>query len=121
MWVFTKNGFVSAVRKDEHPEVLTIRARDRISLEDLAAIAEVEIGKSTSGDYPNRVFVAPKVFADWLFAEAMAIDYNNYKNEVARTRGYDFAGPLSDVWLAMHDVTDAEANNDETNHVDPKG
>jgi hypothetical protein len=46
---------------------------------------------------------------------------DNYKNEVARTRGYEFAGPLTDVWAAMHDVTDAEANNGETNHVDPKG
>jgi len=121
MWVFTKNGFVSAVRKKEHPEVLTIRARDRLSLEDLASVAKVEIGKSTTGDYPYRVFVDPKVFADWLAAEAMAIDYDNYKNEVARTRGYGFAGPLSDVWAAMLDVTDAEANNGETHHVDPNG
>jgi hypothetical protein len=121
MWVFTKNGFVSAVRKDEHPEVLTIRARDRISLEDLAQVAKVEIGKSTSGDYPYRVFVDPKVFADWLSAEALAIDYDNYKNEVARTRGYDYAEPLHDVWVAMLKAEDAEAKNGETNHVDPKG
>ena len=119
MWIFTKNGFVSAVRKNEHPEVLTIRARDRISLEELAEVAKVEIGKSTNGDYPYRVFVNPKVFADWLFSEAMAIDYNNFKNEVARQRGYEFAGPLHDVWAAMLSVEDAEAKNGETYYVDP--
>ena len=32
MWIFTKNGFVSAVRKKEYPDFITVRARDRESL-----------------------------------------------------------------------------------------
>jgi hypothetical protein len=49
----------------------------------------------------------------------MAIDYNNYKSEVARTRGYEFAGPLHGVWAAMLDAEDEEAKNGETYYVDP--
>ena len=43
MWVFTETGFVSAVKKNDRPDVYTVRSRDRKSLEPLAALAKVEI------------------------------------------------------------------------------
>jgi hypothetical protein len=39
----------------------------------------------------------------------MAVDYKNFKSEVADTLGYGFAVPLSKVWSAMHDVEDEKA------------
>ncbi len=33
MWVFTSTGFISAVRKYDRPNVITVRSRDRRSLE----------------------------------------------------------------------------------------
>ena len=62
MWIFTDTGFISIVRKPEHPGVLTVRARDRHSLELLAAKAGVEIKRSPHGDYPYRVFVGDAEF-----------------------------------------------------------
>jgi hypothetical protein len=101
MWVFTETGFVSAVRKKDQPEVYTVRARDRQSLEHLASFAKAEIVESPYGDYPLRVFVEPAVFTEWLADQASRIEYDNFKSRVVKTRGYDFVDALHDVWAAM--------------------
>lgn len=101
MWVFTETGFVSAVRKLDRPDVYTIRARDRESLQPLAAFAKVEIIETFAGDYPFRAFVEPAVFTEWLADQASSIEYDNFKNRMARTRGYDYTSALHDVWTAM--------------------
>lgn len=101
MWVFSGTGFVSAVRKADRPEVITVRSRDRKSLEPLATKANAEIKISPYGDYPYRAFVEPAVFTEWVAEQADEIDYDNFKDQVAKIRGYDFVGALHNVWVAM--------------------
>ena len=101
MWVFTSTGFVSAVRKTDRPDVYTVRSRDRKSLEPLAQMAKVAIALSPNGDYPYRVFVAPAVFTEWVANQAGKIDYSNFKNQVSKSRGYEYTAALNDVWVAM--------------------
>ena len=107
MWVFTETGFVSAVRKHDRPNVITVRSRDRKSLEPLAEKANVEIKVSPYGDYPYRAFVEAAVFTEWVAEQANEIDYDNFKNRVAKTRGYDFVDALHNVWVAMLGVEDS--------------
>ena len=107
MWVFSGTGFVSAVKKHDRPNVITVRSRDRKSLEPLAETAGVEIWISPYGDYPYRAFLEPVVFAEWVQAQAMNIEYDNFKNQVARIRGYDYNHALHDVWVAMLATEDA--------------
>ena len=101
MWVFSGTGFVSAVRKADRPDVITVRSRDRKSLEPLATKASVEIKASPYGDYPYRAFVEPSIFADWVALQANEIDYDNFKNQVSLTRGHSYTKALHDVWVAM--------------------
>jgi NADH dehydrogenase FAD-containing subunit len=101
VWVFSGTGFVSAVRKTDRPDVITVRSRDRKSLEPLATKASVEIKVSPYGDYPYRAFVEPAIFTQWVAEQADEIDYDNFKNKVAKTRGYDFVDALHNVWVAM--------------------
>jgi hypothetical protein len=101
MWVFTETGFVSAVRKAKGPDVLTVRSRDRKSLEPLAQIAQQEIIETPFGDYQYRLLVASELFASWVADQATDVGYDNFKNQVAKTRGYGFASALNDVWVAM--------------------
>ncbi len=107
MWIFTSTGFVSAVRKYDRPDVITVRSRDRRSLEPLAQTAGVEIAVSPFGDYPYRAFIEPEVFTKWVAAQADAIDYDNFKNRVGQTRGYEFTDALHNVWVAMLGVEDS--------------
>jgi hypothetical protein len=101
MWIFTETGFISAVRKNDRPDVYTVRARDRLSLEPLASFAGVEIVETPYGDYPLRSFVQPAVFTEWLAGQASNIEYDNFKSRVTKTRGYDFVDALNNVWSAM--------------------
>jgi hypothetical protein len=107
VWVFSGTGFVSAVRKADRPDVITVRSRDRKSLEPLATKANVEIKVSPYGDYPYRAYVEPAVFADWVALQANEIDYDNFKNQVSLTRGHHYTKALHDVWVAMLKTEDA--------------
>ncbi len=107
MWIFTSTGFVSAVRKYDRPDVITVRSRDRRSLEPLTETAGVEIAVSPFGDYPYRAFIEPEVFTKWVAEQAEAIDYDNFKNRVGQTRGYEFTDALHNVWVAMLAVEDS--------------
>lgn len=109
MWIFTENGFISAVRKSDSPEVLTIRARDAKSLTELAELTQQPIAKSPFGDYPYRIFVKPEALAEWAKHQVELIDYNNFKNRVAITRGRKFVDALHNVWVAMLSVEDDKA------------
>ena len=51
MWVFTETGFVSAVRKVDSPSKITVRSRDKQSLEVLAELSETEILETPFADY----------------------------------------------------------------------
>jgi hypothetical protein len=111
MWIFTDTGFISAVRKPEYPGVFTVRSRDRESLETLAAKAQVEIKRSPNGDYPYRVFVSDSSFIEWFLDRGGELQYSNFKNRVAQTRGRNFVSALHNVWEAMLAVEDDEARS----------
>mgnify|MGYP000377048679 FL=1 len=106
MWIFTTTGFVSAVYKDG---ALQVRSRDRRSLQPLAKQTGAEIVTTPLADYPYRIAITNEQFSKWVSAQVMAVDYKNFKSEVADTLGYGFAKPLNQVWSAMHDVEDEKA------------
>lgn len=106
MWVFTTSGFVSAVYKDG---AIQVRARDRKSLEPLVKQVGTAITATPLADYPYRIAITNEQFSNWLSQQALAIDYKNFKSEIADTRGYGFAKPLNQVWSVMHEVEDAKA------------
>lgn len=111
MWIFTETGFISAVKKPDDGAFITVRSRDRMSLEPLASFTETEINRSLGGDYPYRVRVDQVIFAQWLFAQAASVEYDNFKSRVAVTRGYEYALELGRVWGVMIDTEDEEARN----------
>jgi hypothetical protein len=106
MWVFTRDGFVSAVYKYDGVQV---RARDKESLVAISGLAQTEIRHSPSADYPYRVSTTRETFAQWLSDEALAMDYANFKSEVQAVRGLGFVRPLHAVWDVMHEVEDEGA------------
>ena len=106
MWVFTTSGFVSAVYKDG---ALQVRARDRKSLEALSKDTAAVIIATPIADYPYRIAITNEQFSKWLSQQVLAVDYKNFKSEIADTRGYGFAKPLNKVWSVMHEVEDSKA------------
>lgn len=109
MWIFTQDGFISAVDNGHVPGKLSVRARDKQSLELLAALTQQDIKQSTKSDYPYRVYVTREEFSDFLLGHVDNLDYPNFKSRVYQTRGLDFAEACGEVWEAMLSVTDADA------------
>lgn len=104
MWVFTETGFVSAVVHRDDETKLMVRARDRKSLDGLVDLAGVKVIDTPTGDYPHRVVVSKDQFQQWVTSSVDEMSYPNFKSRVAVIRGSEFAGPLHDVWDAMHGV-----------------
>lgn len=110
MWLFTETGFVSAVQHRTEPETLVVRARDRKSLESLASQFSLEINTNPYSDYPYRVFIHKMDFTTWVSDSIKFLDYGNFKNQVAVTRGKKFAHTLGSVWATMLGAEDEEAH-----------
>lgn len=106
MWIFTPEGFISAVYKHD---AVQVRARDRKSLENLATHCASEIKHTPVADYPYRLETDRNHLATWLSKQAMLMDYGNFKSEVEDIRGFEFAAPLHKVWDVMHEVEDSQA------------
>jgi len=109
MWLFTETGFISAVRHRDQPGHMMVRARDKESLETLAAISTSDITKTPTADYPYRTVVTDNDLTTFMNIAVDTLDYDNFKSRVAVSRGYDYAHALTAVWSAMHDVEDVTA------------
>lgn len=106
MWVLTTAGFLSAVEHRDDPELLVVRARAPEDLEELCRWASSERIATPDADYPCRTIVRKQKFADWLRAQAAAIDYPNFKDAVASRQGHERAGVYSHVWAVLRKLRD---------------
>jgi len=103
MWIFTKFGFFSVVKKDGD-DFLTVRSRvlgDLDNLKKLYLPKLSKIIKNAGTDYPYRAKVAKDDFADGMYKISMDIDYSNFKDEVKILMGNDRANTYGNVWAAL--------------------
>lgn len=108
MWVFTPEGFISAVDNKAKSGLITVRARDRQSLGTLAEMADTKIEFTPGRDYQYRVYVSKEMFQDYMRILVDSINYPNFKDELYATRGKTFARAAGQVWGVMCDVADDE-------------
>lgn len=115
MWIFSTNGFISAVQHRADPSKLVVRSRDWRSLEPLADYVGVKpqkaikIGGGT--DYPYRMVVDRGTLASYAAMMVEQVTYDNFKDAMTspKGRGKGWSRPLMDVWTAMLQVTPAKA------------
>lgn len=116
MWLFTETGFVSAVVENPNKSKtrMSVRSRDKKSLEPLAKMAKTEIVELPNRDYEYRVYVEKNVLTEWVSESISQMEYGNYKSRMYSTRGADFTHSLSDVWSVMLGVSDKRAKSAKT-------
>lgn len=114
MWVFTTQGYFSAVAHKNDKELIVVRSRALQDSEGLAAwvntyraehvggaVGEVEVVAYQSSDYPWRVIITKQEWGQYLANEAASIDYTNYKDEVTRKQGRARHDIYARVWSAL--------------------
>ena len=104
-------AWVSVVRKptDERQNTLTVRARVRADLEQLKASYLPELGpvlENSSTDYRYRAGAPQAAVAQAMARLVADLDYDNFKNRIAESRGHAFHDALSNVWTDMLAVAD---------------
>jgi hypothetical protein len=104
MWLFTSEGFVSVVQHSEKTDTLLVRARDEGSLLSLVEATGATLRHTPNNDYPYRIDALRDAFTAWLVEQVSNLDYTNYKAHMWLSRP-DFYSALTDVWVAMHQVT----------------
>ena len=112
MWLFTRDGFYSAVHDDYcSPGELMIRARVIEDLERLLKRLEIDdadILVIKNADYRYRVKLSPEQWAGYVAAEAAGIDYANFKNSVAADDP-ERSSAYMKIWEAMYLFQEAKA------------
>lgn len=129
MWIFTTEGFISAVADKKDPDKLVIRARDKKSLESMLQTIELageainadaeegveavefgpfEIVTGQGTDYRWRVSGMDKgTFALFMQFEIMNfLSYTNYKDALTESRGEKYHRAAMNVWVDMLAVDD---------------
>ena len=106
MWLFTDTGYVSAVISKEDRTKISVRARDKKSLQSFVKMFGVKIVELKARDYEYRVYITKEQLKEWTNARIEQMDYDNFKTQVTKTRGYEFAEPLHGVWYEMLAVSD---------------
>lgn len=108
MWLITPVGFFSVVQK-AGTHHLTVRARVKADLEALRtdwlpSLSPTQQGGGT--DYPFRATCTHEAWAEALGKMALSLDYSNVKSKVAATQGQARAAVYSQVWHALHGLSE---------------
>lgn len=106
MWIFSQDGFVSAVEKKSG--IISLRARDRESLTRMGFKGKrIKTGEGT--DYPFRVETTKAELKVLVCKQIDEIDYPNFKSRLKVSRGQRFESAAHRVWSAMLSVEPRDA------------
>jgi hypothetical protein len=102
MWLMTTQGFYSVVALREQRDRLLVRARTREDIEALRTqIPAIDVFDDPGADYRWRAEVTR---ADWRDALAQLVDdvdYDKFKNAVAKDQGEQRALLYGQVWATL--------------------
>jgi hypothetical protein len=102
MWVFTKEGFFSAVENRNNREELIVRGRSTSDIQRLSNALGVPWKESDRfADYPVRLTCSKTLFAEYLSTSAYDIDYDNFKNAMENVFDASRMSQLHEVWRVM--------------------
>lgn len=102
MWLFTTDGFFSAVAHRDDPGTVIVRSRVRDDAERLVdSVGLGDVIETPDRDYRFRVHLPRGRWARYVATAAEAIDYPNFKAAVAARQGADRAHAYADVWSVM--------------------
>ena len=109
MWLFTKRGFYSVVRKSD--KEWHVRARAKRDLENLVMLVggRNKVHTSPDADYRYRIVCDGATAKKMIACLAEDIDYSNFKGMVGATPDQaDKMPAYHEIWGVMYDYQQAK-------------
>ena len=106
MWIFTLDGFFSAVQDKDDASRIMVRSRIK---EDLANILvrletqDTKILEWIGSDYAYRVFIPRAEWRRYLEMMSDGLDYTNFKNAAVDYQDHERSRAYYDIWRRLHD------------------
>jgi len=102
MWILTTQGFYSAVAHRDVPDTVIVCARTREDIEALRRqIPGIEPFEDPAADYRHRAVVGRPEWVAAVAQLASEVDYDNFKNAVAKSQGSTRAALYGEVWSVL--------------------
>jgi hypothetical protein len=102
MWVFTVDGFFSAVSHIDQPDCVMVRARSKGDIVRLGRVIQVKKYRRTpKADYLYRLICLKTTWSAYLAKCALEIDYPNFKSKMEYLCSDYRREQLHDVWEVM--------------------
>lgn len=105
MWIFTSEGFISAVAHRDDARLLLIRARKREHL--VALFGDQGIEETPGADYRYRKTVTRPHLEALLIDQVRNMAYDNFKNSI---QDDEYHAHCSRVWSVMYGMQAPETN-----------
>jgi hypothetical protein len=109
MWIFSKDGFLSAVRNINGDNTIVVRARRKDHLKALVSKLDrsVDIRCTGGTDYRYCIFLSGDEYSTLLSKLGDEIDYTNFKRSVQEAGAdFQYCNALFYVWAAMKEIQD---------------
>ncbi|MDD4931635.1 MAG: hypothetical protein PHG66_05850 [Candidatus Colwellbacteria bacterium] len=100
MWVFTKEGFFSAVQHRNDPTKVVVRTRFADDLYKVFPGLSNQIKYTPEADYPYRITLPKSTWALYLDTRAYDIDYTNFKASLTDDARHDC---YLKIWRVLRD------------------
>lgn len=104
MWIFTVDGFYSAVETPWDQELLTVRGRERKDMVKLCSRLRYDVRNidvTPKRDYPYRIYISKKRWSSYVAYMAANIDYGNFKERALQGASPEKRDKYHDVWSVM--------------------
>ncbi len=106
MWIFTLDGFFSAVQDKNDAGRIMVRSRLKEDLENLLArlsMPETEILAWTGTDYAYRVFIPRQAWRGYLETMSDGLNYTNFKAAAVDHQDHARSQAYYSVWRRLYE------------------
>lgn len=106
MWIFTLDGFFSAVQDKDDPDRIMVRSRKKGDLVNMLArleMQDIDILDWIGADYAYRVFIPRLEWRRYLETMSDGLDYTNFKAAAVDYKDHSRSAVYYDVWRRLYE------------------
>lgn len=109
MWIFTVDGYFSAVQDKDDPSRIMVRSRQENDLQTLLkrlGSEDLEILAWTGSDYAFRVFMPRDLWISYLEMSGQELNYTNFKARAIAPGDHSRSDTYHQIWRKLKNWQD---------------